>query len=205
MGERAVESAVSGFAQPNALSLFRIWARIGLQSFGGGQAVHLFAYQELVQRRAWLSAADYSRLWGVSQIAPGVYFLSFCLITGRRLAGAAGSAASVLGLLAPSVVITCVVTSLYVRLQAVPIFHAASHGVVMATAGGSFVMAYRMVRPLIAESRSEGWPVLLASLITLLLAAGLVFAGLAVFAILLVAAGLMGIAVWSGARAKKRL
>lgn len=193
-------AAIDGCAPPDALSLFRIWARIGLQSFGGGQAVHLFAYDELVQRREWLSAAEYSRLWGVSQIAPGVYFISFCLVTGRRLAGLSGAAASVFGLLAPSVVLTCVVTSLYVRLQAVPVFHAASHGVVMATAGGSFVMAYRMVRPLFTESMAEGWRVVSAALATLLSAAGLVLAGIPVFAALLFGAALMAAAVWAGGR-----
>ena len=140
---------------PDAARLLRIWTRIGLQSFGGGQAVQLYAYEELVERRRWLSPADWAEAWGICQMVPGVNVIAVAALTGHRLAGWGGVAAAVAGLIVPSVVLTVLMTAGYVRIQGFHWMRSGLHGLVFAAAGGSVLVGYRLIRPLLAASREE--------------------------------------------------
>ena len=135
--------------------LLRIGTRIGVQSFGGGQAVQLYAYEELVDRRGWLKPEDWSEAWGICQMVPGVNVIAVSALTGHRLAGWAGVSASVAGLIVPSVAITLVMTAGFVHVRDLPWVRSGLHGLVFAAAGGSVMVAYRLIRPLLSACRRE--------------------------------------------------
>jgi chromate transporter len=159
------------------MGLLRLWAPVGLQSFGGGQAVQLYAYQALVESRHWMTPRDWARDWGLCQLSPGINLMALAALVGYRLAGLPGSAASLAGLLIPSVAITIVIAALYVQTRAVAHVEAAVHGMLMAAAGGSLLMAVRLMRPMILESRAEGRLALVAAVSVVIVCAALVLTG----------------------------
>ncbi len=157
---------------PDAAQLLRIWTRIGLQSFGGGQAVQLYAYEELVDRRRWLRAEDWAEAWGICQMVPGVNVVAVAALTGYRLAGWAGVGAGVGGLIVPSVLITILMTAGFVHIRDLHWVRTGLHGLVFAAAGGSVMVGYRLIRPLLGISRRES-PITLAATIAVVAGAAL--------------------------------
>lgn len=136
--------------------LFRAWLALGLQSWGGGSATLLMIRRELVERRAWLSEADFTRYWAICQIAPGINLLGLTVLIGWRLARAPGAALALLGLLLPSVTITAALTAVYARVRDLPLVESALRGVIPATVGLGLLLSWQMGRPLVAEARGEG-------------------------------------------------
>lgn len=157
---------------PDAAQLLRIWTRIGLQSFGGGQAVQLYAYEELVDRRHWLRPEDWAEAWGICQMVPGVNVVAVAALTGHRLAGWSGVAAAVSGLIVPSVLITILMTAGFVHIRDLYWVRTGLHGLVFAAAGGSVMVGYRLIRPLLGISHRES-PVIFAVTIAVVAGAAL--------------------------------
>ena len=132
---------------PTPRRLLAIWTRIGLQSFGGGQAVILLGYDALVSRGGWITPEGWSEAWGVNQVVPGVSVIGMCALTGLRLAGPLGAVASLVGLMVPSAAITIAITAVFAQLQGSNLVRGALRGIAFAAAGGSLAMTYRIVRP----------------------------------------------------------
>ena len=148
--------------------LFRIWAVIGAQSFGGGSATLFLIRRETVERHRWLTDDDFSQYWGICQIAPGINILGLVSLIGWRIAGAPGAPLSVCGLLLPSAGITVGLTSIYASVREVPVVRAAIAGVVPATVGLGLLLAFTMVRPLLKSARSDGRASTVVAIILLL-------------------------------------
>jgi chromate transporter len=177
---------------PDGSSLLSIWTRIGLQSFGGGQAVQLLAYEELVDKRGWLKPEDWAEAWGVCQLVPGVNVVAVAALTGSRLAGWAGAAASVGGLMVPSILITIAMTVAFTSVRDLAWVKAALHGIVLAAAGGSVMVGYRLIRPIFAASRRESPWLLATGVATVALAALLALSGRVPLLAVLIGAGVVG-------------
>ena len=135
--------------------LFGIWLRIGLQSFGGGAATLYLMRLESVERQQWLTDEEFSRNWGICQIAPGINLLGQTILIGWKVAGAPGVVVSLGGLLLPSVSITMLITAIYARIQDLMLVRAALHGVVPATVGLGLLLGFQMARPILVRSRAE--------------------------------------------------
>src|SRR2546425_3206500 len=192
---RSKEPLACGAISPRRL--FRIWAVIGAQSFGGGSATLYLIRRETVERQGWLTDDDFSRYWGICQIAPGINILGLVSLIGWRLAGAPGALLSVCGLLLPSAGITVGLTSIYAGIREVPLVRAAIAGVVPATVGLGLLLAFTMVRPLLNAAREEGRLSTVVAATLLLgttLAAALTHAP--VLALLWGAGGLSALAQW---------
>src|SRR6476469_4634590 len=117
---------------PSAWRQLRIWLNIGIQSFGGGAATLYLIRREAVDRRGWLSDAEYSRYWGICQIAPGINILGLVILIGFRVSGPIGAAAALTGLLLPSAAITAVLPAVYAGIRDVPLIRATIAGIVPA-------------------------------------------------------------------------
>jgi chromate transporter len=141
---------------PSAWRQLQIWLNIGMQSFGGGAATLYLIRREAVERRRWLSDEEYTRYWGICQIAPGINILGLVILIGWQVSGAVGVALALAGLLLPSAAITILLTAMYSRIEQVPLVQAALRGVVPATVGLGLLLAVGMLRPLLASSRKEG-------------------------------------------------
>ena len=153
--------------------LLWIWTVIGTQSFGGGSATLYLIRRVAVERHGWITDEDFTRYWGICQIAPGINILGLVILIGWRIAGAAGALLSLTGLLLPSAAITVALTSIYSSIREAPVVRAAIAGVVPATVGLGLLLGFTMVRPLLNAARRDG-PASTLAAVTLLLASTLV-------------------------------
>lgn len=86
------------------VSIFRVFLRLGLTSFGGPIA-HLGYYRvEFVERRRWLSEAAYADLVALCQLLPGPASSQVSFAVGLGRGGLLGGAAAWLGFTLPSAV-----------------------------------------------------------------------------------------------------
>ena len=183
--------------RPSPWRLFWIWTVIGAQSFGGGSATLYLIRRVAVERHAWLSDDDFTRYWGICQIAPGINILGLVILIGWRVAGVPGALLSLSGLLLPSAAITVALTSIYASIREAPVVRAAIAGVVPATVGLGLLLAFTMVRPLLNSARREGRASTLVAVVLLLVST--IVAALArtpVLAILWGAGALSALAQW---------
>ena len=77
--------------------LFLSFTILALQGFGGVLAV---VQRELVERKRWMTPAQFVEDWAVAQILPGPNVINFCLMIGGRYFGLAGALAALAGMLA---------------------------------------------------------------------------------------------------------
>ena len=123
---------------------------------GGGQAVQFYAFEHLVKELKWLTYDQWAQSWGLSQVVPGVNVIAVSALTGLRVAGIAGAAAALTGLMAPSVVITIVLSAVYTHVAHLSGVHAALRGIFAAVTGGAVVLNWRVGRPIVKAARARG-------------------------------------------------
>lgn len=85
--------------RPTSWQLFTAFAAIGLCGFGG---VLPWARRILVERRGWMTDAQFTDLFSVCQFLPGPNIAGMSLIIGDRYRGVPGALAGFLGLMGPT-------------------------------------------------------------------------------------------------------
>jgi chromate transporter len=182
-----------------------IWIVIGIQSFGGGSATLFLIRRVAVERQQWLTGEEFTRYWGICQIAPGINNLGLVILIGFRVAGALGAALALTGLLLPSAAITVALTSVYASIRDVPLVRAAIAGIVPATVGMGLLVAYSLLRPLLVSARRDGSVGIFVA-VTLVAAsvAANAFTRAPVPAILWCAGGLSALAHWQLVERERR-
>jgi len=147
-------SPEQGIASPRIL--FAVWLAIGLQSFGGGSATLALVRRTFIDRYASITDAEFVRDWAICQIAPGINLIAMTALIGKRIAGAPGVVASVLGLLLPSVTVTALISAAYVHIRSLPMLQAALRGIIPATVGLGIATGWQMLAPSLSVSRRSG-------------------------------------------------
>jgi|SRR5579871_3069951 len=180
---------------PSLWLFFRVWFALSLQSFGGGPATLTLIRRAMVERYGWVPEGEFSRYWALVQVAPGINLLALTILIGRRVGGAAGIGAALLGLLLPSVALTVLITIYYAQIRRSAVVQAALGGILPATVGMGLLTAIGMARPLLASGHREG-PGSLLLCFLLLAGSGLAVAvwHLPVILVLLAAGGLGAVA-----------
>src|SRR5215469_17072196 len=107
--------------KPSPWRLLWIWTVVGAQSFGGGSATLYLMRRVAVERHGWITDEDFTRYWGICQIAPGINILGLVILIGFRVAGIGGAVLSLIGLLLPSAAITVALTSIYAGIREAPL------------------------------------------------------------------------------------
>lgn len=182
---------------PSAGKLFRIWAGIGLQSFGGGAATTLLIQRTFIENYGWLSIEEFTRLWNLCLLAPGINLIAITALLGKRFGGGRGIVASLAGLLLPSATITCLLAALFVHLEQLAAVQAVLRGVVPATGGIMLLVCLNFARPLLRRGRQEGLPsVAMSAVLVSAGALAIILLGLSAIVVVLGAAAL-GIACFS--------
>jgi chromate transporter len=146
---------------------FRAWALIGVQSFGGGMATLALIQRSFVDDRRWIGMDEFTRMWGICQLAPGINLIAFAMLIGRRLGGGIGVAVALIGMLLPSVTITLVMTAIYSAIRGSAQVQAALKAVIPATIGIGLVTAIKIAIPLLKQGWSRGYIITIFSILTL--------------------------------------
>ena len=136
--------------------LVRVWFALGAQSFGGGSATLTLIRRAVVEKYEWVEASDFDADWSLCQVVPGVNLIAVTILLGRRIAGIRGVVIGLAGLLLPSVLITVLLTALYVQIRTHPLVHSALTGVIPASVGLGIYTAVQIAKAPIKQSRTDG-------------------------------------------------
>jgi chromate transporter len=148
---------------PGAWRLLGIWARIGLQSFGGGASTTFLIQRAFTEQRRWLTIEEFLELWNLCLLTPGINLIALTILIGKKLGGTRGIVVSLAGLLLPSATITCLLAALFVQIERDAAVQAVLRGVVPATGGIMLLVGLNFARPLIQKSYKAGLRYVLAS------------------------------------------
>jgi chromate transporter len=168
--------------------LFGVWLKIGCTSFGGGAVTQYLIQEHFIYKNRWIGAEEYAEIVAMGQIAPGINILSYTILIGRRLGGAAGVAVSLAGLIAPSATITVCMTAFYRYFSALPRVQSALRCAFAAIFGVSLVTNWRNLAPILKASRARGGAAFAVAL-AILAGSALAYALLSPAALVLYGAG----------------
>ncbi len=113
-------------------ALFLAFTMLALQGFGGVLAV---VQRELVERRRWLTPAEFVEEWAVAQIMPGPNVVNLSLIIGGRYFGLGGALAALAGMLAVPLCIVIALAWLHAHLGGHAALAGALRGMAAVSAG----------------------------------------------------------------------
>jgi chromate transporter len=130
-------------AKPGLPAIFAAFFWLGLTSFGGNTAA--WVYNRLVQRRRWVTDAEFLSGVALGRIVPGSGGVNLTVLIGQRLRGAAGAAAAVLALLAGPLVIVVSLAVVYAQIGGSPVLHGVLDGVAAAAIGLTFATGLRLL------------------------------------------------------------
>jgi chromate transporter len=174
-------------AAPPLALLFLVFLKMGAFAFGGVYSMLSFFERELVEKRRWLTPAEFAEGVAVGQMTPGPPIVNTGVFVGYRLRGARGAVAATLGQVLPGFVLVLVLAAFYDRFRSAPWLGGALRGVGAAVVGllGSVVL--KMGRQVVRGPA--------AAVLALAAFAALALAHLHPLAILAAAAA-AGIALW---------
>ena len=148
------------------VSLFVIFAQLSLLAFGGGNTILPEMQRQVVEVHQWMSSADFSALFALSQAAPGPNLMVVTLV-GWHVAGWQGALVTSIAKFGPSSILTAVALGLWERFKDKPWRRVVQAGIFPMTAG---LMAASAA--LITEASVHTW---MLGVITALTAAVTVF------------------------------
>ena len=141
---------------PSIWRLFRLWAGIGLQSFGGGASTTFLIQRTFTEKYTWLTMEDMTRFWSLCILTPGINLVALTVLIGKKLGGTWGIVASLAGLLLPSATITCLLTALFTQIEHVTAVQAVLRGVIPATGAIMLLVGVNFALPIFRRSYKEG-------------------------------------------------
>jgi chromate transporter len=115
--------------------LAAVFLKIGLLGFGGPFSLIAIMQKEVVERRKWLTAEDFTHCVGIGTITPGPIFFASAIFVGYRLRGFRGAAICGGGALLPGFILVVAVAALYVRIEQHPWVLIISRGIAAGVLG----------------------------------------------------------------------
>ncbi|TWB37633.1 chromate efflux transporter [Nitrospirillum pindoramense] len=163
----------------------RVWARIGLLSFGGPAGQIALMHRELVENRRWIGEARFLHALSYCMLLPGPEAQQLATYVGWLLHGRRGGLIAGLLFILPGVLVMLGLSTLYTLYHQAPLTGALFHGLKAAVLAVVLDAVLRL-----GKRALRGWPGLAM--------AGAAFLALAVghvpFPVVILVAGLIGMA-----------
>jgi chromate transporter len=112
--------------------LFVVFTILALQGVGGVLAV---VQHELVERKRWMTKAQFIEEWSVAQVMPGPNVVNLCLMIGGKYFGIAGALAALCGLICGPLVLVLGLAILFGGVADNPVAQGALKGMGAVSAG----------------------------------------------------------------------
>ena len=132
------------------LELFLRFLTLSLLSIGGAMSTAPEMHRYLVVDRGWLGEADFTTAIAHAQAAPGPNVL-FVPVLGFQVAGLAGAAAALLGILLPSTLLSLGVSRWGATRRETPLVRAFTAGLAPVTVGLTFAAGWLLALPFIGD------------------------------------------------------
>jgi len=143
----------------------RVWAGIGLQSFGGPAAQIALMHRVLVEERRWVDERLFLRALGFCMLLPGPEATQLATYIGWRLHGVRGGLVAGLWFVIPGALLLTVLATFYVLYGQIPWVTAAFLGIKAAVLVLVFEAVARLGRR--AVTRGAHWVIALAAFLAL--------------------------------------
>lgn len=128
---------------PRSLTdLYLSFTWLALQGFGGALAV---AQRELVDRKRWLTHAEFAEEWGVAQIFPGPNVINLSVIIGGRHFGWRGALAALAGMISFPLALLLLLAVAYAQFASHPGVAGALRGMGAVAAGMIAAACLRLI------------------------------------------------------------
>jgi len=115
--------------KPTLSQIFRVWAKIGILSFGGPAAQIAMMHREVVGDKEWLTEKQFLNALSFCMLLPGPEAMQLATYTGWRLNGTIGGLIAGLLFVIPGAIVILALATLYVYLGNVPIVSALFLGI----------------------------------------------------------------------------
>jgi chromate transporter len=132
-------------ATPSLTALFTGFFTVGLCGFGG---VLPWARRMVVERRRWMTAAEFTDLLGLCQFLPGGNIINLSVAIGARFGGAPGSVAAFAGLMAAPMAVVIGLGFFYDRYSGLPIVGRGFAGLAAVASALVLATALKIAAPL---------------------------------------------------------
>ncbi len=114
---------------PTLAQATRVWARIGILSFGGPAAQIALMHKEVVEARGWLSESEFLNALGFCMLLPGPEAMQLATYAGWRLHGTLGGLIAGLLFVIPGAVVIMALAAIYSIYGNVPLVGALFYGI----------------------------------------------------------------------------
>jgi chromate transporter len=149
------------------LELFFVFTLLTLQGFGGVISV---AQRHLVDKKRWLSNAEFLEMFSLSQVLPGPNVCNLALMIGDRYFGWSGAVSALLGMLLLPFFVILVVAIGFGFLESSPLLTGAVKGMTLVAVGMTLGTATRLASGV--DFRLLGWPIPLLLMIGVIISVG---------------------------------
>jgi len=149
---------------PTILELFIAFAIISVSGFGG---VLYWSRRMLVERRKWMTPAEFNDAYALCQILPGPTIVNLSVVFGRSIRGLPGAAVALVGLIGPGVLIVLFFAFLYSVYGTIDALQRMLAGVAAAAAGLVIGTTGKMAEPLLEENNWFVYAVVIAVFVTI--------------------------------------
>jgi chromate transporter len=122
--------------------LFITFTVMALQGFGGVLTV---AQRELVEKKRWMTNAEFVEEWAVAQIMPGPNIINLCIMLGGRYFGLRGVLASIAGMLVVPLLLLLLLALVYAQFSSHPGVVGALRGMGAVAAGMIVASGIKMI------------------------------------------------------------
>ena len=141
-----------------------VWYAVGLGTYGFGGPVALIGYmhRDLVERRKWISEAEYKEGLTLAQIMPGPLAAQLAIYLGYVHYGVLGATLVGIGFVIPSFLMVLAIGWAYVLYGGLAWMQAVFYGVGAAVIGIILQSAYKLTKKTIGNDRLL-WPIYLTS------------------------------------------
>lgn len=135
------------------MDLVAYFARLGTIGFGGPVALVGYMHRDLVEKRGWITEADYKEGLALAQLAPGPLAAQLAIYLGYVHYRILGATLVGLAFVIPSFLMVLALGWAYLRYEGLSWMQAAFYGVGAAVIGIIALSAYKLTRKSIAKSK----------------------------------------------------
>jgi chromate transporter len=157
-------TSTSATDAPTLSELFLAFLAISLSGFGGTLP---WAYRMVVEKRRWMTAAEFSEVFSLCQFLPGANVVNFSVVFGSRMRGIRGALVCFIGLVGPPFGIVLVLGVLYARFGDVEALGRVLAGVAAAACGLIAATAAKLAEPLIRSRAIWGGGIVVAAIVAI--------------------------------------
>lgn len=126
--------------------LFVSWFKMGLFTFGGGYAMLPMIQKEVIEKHKWATEDEVMDYYALGQCTPGIIAVNTATFIGYKIKGVMGGIAATVGVVAPSIIIISLISSLITNFSELEIVQHALKGIQVAVCVLMFVAIEKLLK-----------------------------------------------------------